>query len=160
MKFLNTRIGKGVIAFFLGVILVIINDSISTETVGYFIAILSLIYVLEIFYTNYQVKKSRRSVNIQNPQHSMIAYYLERHKIKYIYLPKEEKQLTFSLPEYDIYIKYWEKESYDKEKRKKILKKLKGNETRLIELFYDNLNSIKKLDWKFTERLLESLKKK
>jgi cell division protein FtsI/penicillin-binding protein 2 len=161
MKFLDTRIGKGIIALCLGVFLIIMRgDFISTKTVGYVIAIFSILYIVGIFFTNFQIKKSKKHKEIENPKHSMIAYYLERHKIKYIYLPKDEKELTFSLPEYDVYIKYWEKEPYNKEERKKILKKLEGRDTHLVELFHDNLSSIQKLDWKFTERLLELLKKK
>ena len=157
----ESRIGKGILAIFLGLILVFgKEDIISTKTIGILIIIFSILFLIFEIKIYYQVKKSKKSKDIKNQEHSIIAYYLERHNITYVYLPKEEKQLTFLLPEYDVYIKYWEKETYDKEKRKKLLKKLKGNKTPIIELFKDNLISFKQLDWKFMQRILEALKKK
>lgn len=157
-RFLDSRIGKGLVVFILGIIFIFGKEEIiSTKTIGIILIILSLLFLIGEIRTHIEIKKSKKSGEIIDISHSQIASYLEKNNMKYIYKPEEEKFFDFFLPEYDIYIKYWE-ENFSK--RNELIKYAKKRELKFVEIFYDKLSPITMLHSSFMKKLSEQLKKK
>jgi len=169
MKFLEKIFGQKL--FYYIVILVVgfiiyfapgLKD-LDQKDVGLIIIIISALGVLYEAKLRFYIKFKKSSHEFKLKEEEFIADYLEKKKIKYLYNKKISFGLkritaTFFLPEFDTYVIYWPKK-HDYEERRKIAKEFKSTETPLIELYYDNIYNKSQLDWKFTERLLNSLKK-
>lgn len=152
----------------ISVFLIVLGDRfISSEGIGVLLIIISvsnLIYELKL---RYYIKIKKDVYNFKSNKEIFIASYLDKKKIKYIYekelkLGKDKIHPDFFLPEFDVYVEYWGKWPGDFDYRKECNYKRKMFEKydiNLLELYPDNLLSINKLDWKFTERLLNLLKK-
>ena len=155
---LESGVGKWIIVFITGIILILgKEDIISTKTIGIILVILSILFLIREISTYIQIKKSKKSKEMTNISHSQIASYFEKNNIKYIYKPKEEILFDFFLPEYDLYVKYWE-EGFSK--RDELIKYAKKRYLKFIEIFYDKLSSINLLHSSFMKKLSEQLKKK
>jgi len=156
--FSASRFGKGLFVLILGIILIFGKEGlISSKTLGIILVILSILFLIEEVITHIKIKKSKKSGEITDISHSQIASYLEKNNIKYIYKPKEEKLFDFFLPEYEVYIKYWE-ENFSK--REELIKYSKKRELKFVEIFYDKLSPISLLHSSFMKKLSEQLKKK
>ena len=105
----------------------------------------------------YFIRFHKNKTENMNSAESKIAYFLDGMKIKYVHKPKSEKDVNFFLPEYDLYVIYWPRGGYSKDKRLKVKKSFDKSEILLVEIFEDNLDS---LNNKFAFRLLEALKKR
>lgn len=144
--------------FIFGIILIFGKENIiSSKTIGLVLVIFSILFLIVEIRTYTQVKNSKKSGEITNSPHSQISSYFERNKIKYIYQPKEEKLFDFFLPEYDVYVKYWDK---DFSKRDELIKYAKKRDLKFVEIFYDKLSSFNLLHSSFMKKLSEQLKKK
>ncbi|GEM_PF-5053506 len=156
--FIDSRVGISIIALIVSVILILGNESmVSTKSIGGVILVCVTLFLLQELWTRWRVKKSLKSAEITNIPHSTIASYFERNDIKYIYKPKEEKLFDFYLPQYDVYVKYWD---IDHSKRDELIKYAKKGEMKYIEIFYDKLNPVSLLHSSFMKKLSEVLKKK
>jgi len=156
----ESRIGKGILFIFVGLILIFgKQDVITTKSIGILIVIFSILFLVGEIHLYYKVKKSKKYNEIKNSAHSIIANYFERNSIKYIYMPKDEKDFEFLLPEYDVYVKYWE-EHPAKAEREKIKKRVRKYELKFVEIFYDKIHSHKILHASFMKRLSKQLKKR
>ncbi len=154
--------GNGIILIFVGIIFIFGNESlISSRTIGFVLIIGSILYLFNKIRVHFQVKKSKKSGEIAeiDVSHSKVAIYLENNHIKYIYKPKEEKLFEFYLPEYEVYVKYWE-ENFNSSKRDELTRYAKKGEIKFVEVFYDKLSSIELLHSSFMKKLSEKLKKK
>jgi len=155
---METGFGKGILFLVLGVILLFGRENIiSSQTIGGILVLLSVLFLLQEINTYLKVKKSKKSGEIADEQHSQIASYFEKNNIKYIYKPKEEKLFDFYLPQYDTYVKYW---GEDFSKREELIKYSKKAGIKYVEIFYDKLSSMNLLHSSFMKKLSEQLKKK
>lgn len=156
----NTGIGKAIIMLFVGLSFIFGKESfLSSKNAGIIFIIISILFIIQEIITHIKVRKSKKSEQIENNGQKQIAFYFEKNDIKYIYKPKEEKLFDFFLPQYDVYIKYWE-ERYSKFERDELIKYAKKQEIKFIEIFYDKLISMNLLHSSFMKKLSEQLKKK
>lgn len=160
INFIDSRFGKSIFAFIIGIIFIFGNESmVSTKTIGGVIIVCAILFLFQELWTNIRVKKSQKSEDITYNPHSQIASYFEKNNIKYIYKPKEEKLFDFYLPEYGdgVYVKYWA-ENFSK--REELIKYAKKTGLKFVEIFYDKLSPINLLHSSFMKKLSEQLKKK
>lgn len=155
----DSRIWKSIILLVFGLILIYLpglDMDLRQETIGAIIVTLSLLFLISELLDIHMTKKAK-PVKINHPEKAKIGRYLERNKIKYRYKPKEESELDFHLPEYDIYVKFW-KDSGNKRERDKQRKKWKFNETKFIEIYEDNLETEYKLHSAFMKKGFKLMK--
>ena len=167
-KLLGQKSLRYLFLLIISILLTVFGDRlISSKGIGVLLIILSisnLIYELKLRYYIYGRKDVK---DFKSNKEAFIASYFDKKKIKYIYekelkLGKEKIHPDFFLPEFDVYVEYWGKWPADFDYRKECNYKrslFEKYDINLVELYPDNLFSINKLDWKFTERLLNLLKK-
>lgn len=167
-KILGQRLMQYIPFFILALFLIIFPEKfpLHTRTVGILILILSSLYIIYESQLRYYIKFKKSNNNFKSNRESFIATYFDKKHIKYLYekslkLGSQLLHPDFYLPEFDVYVEYWGRWGdfeYNKTcNHKRHLYEKYGIE--LIELYPDNLVSINQLDWKFTERLLNILKK-
>jgi len=156
----ESRVGKSILFIIMGLILALKKeDMTSSRTIGVIIIIFSALSLIHEIQLHYRVKKSKNANEIKNSSHSLIANYFERNNIKYIYMPKEEKDFEFFLPEYESYVKYWENPLALND-RNRIKKNAEKYALKFVEIFYDKIYDLKTLHGSFMKRLSEQLKKR
>ena len=180
MEFLKKMFGQKLINWIIflvvGIILVLapIKKDLTQEQVGYFIIFISVLAIIYEARLRYYIKFRKNDKEVRSSGEKFIEEYLKQKKLAYVYekpIKLVGEHLPFKpdfwLPEFDVYVEYWGKWYTDFEYRKECRHKKEiynKNEIKLIELYPDNIIrngkfSISQLDWKFTERLLNILKK-
>jgi len=140
---------------------------VSAREIGFVMVLISILCGIYEAKLRYYIKFKKSPKEFKSGKEAFIASYFDKKKIKYIYekklkLPSGLIKPDFYLPEFDVYVEYWGKWNSDFEYRKECKHKretYEKNEIKLVELYPDNLASMNQLDWKFTERLLQILKK-
>ncbi|HLC73760.1 MAG TPA: hypothetical protein VJH20_03950 [Candidatus Nanoarchaeia archaeon] len=173
MIFLEKLLGQKILSFIglliLSSILFFSKDVMLSQFVGlimFLIAFFNIIYEIKL---RYWIKtETKNDIQFKSNGERDIADYFSKKKIKFIYEPKLTLKSPiplkpdFFLPEFDVYVEYWGRWNidfnYKQECRIKKEQYIKG-EIKLVELYPDNLKSINQLDWKFTQRLLNILKR-
>ncbi|HJX05127.1 MAG TPA: hypothetical protein VJ461_00280 [Candidatus Nanoarchaeia archaeon] len=167
-KLFGQKIIKTLILLIIGILLFIFGDKFAdSKSIGIIIAVISLCFLVYEIQLRYYIKVKKNTKEFKSNREAFIAKYFDSKKIKYIYekelkLGRSKLHPDFFLPEFDVYVEYWGKWPGDFDYRKECSHKRKLYEeydVKLIELYPDNLISFQQLDWKFTERLLNILKK-
>jgi hypothetical protein len=162
--------GKSIFGIFIGTLLIIAprQETLSQNTVGIIVIIISLLYLISGTKLWWDIKHIKRPEKFRSKDEEFIADYFDRKNIKCIYekeikLGKRKIKPDFYLPEFDVYVEYWgmwnSSRAYNEECEDK-RNNFKKEDLKLVELYPDNLIDSKTLDWKFTKRLLEVLKRK
>jgi hypothetical protein len=172
MEFIKKLFGQKIlnfsVLFVIGMLLLILGDLfIDSKGIGLFIVIISFGFLVNEIQLRYYIKVKKNTKAFKSNKEAFIAKYFDQKKIKYIYekelrLGRSKLHPDFFLPEFDVYVEYWGKWPGDFDYRKECNLKRKtysDYDKQLVELYPDNLISSHQLDWKFTERLLNILKK-
>ena len=167
MDNIGTKVIRFVIIVVVGVYLYFMNEGISSRNIGIFMIVLGVSYLLYDLKRSYFYFSSAKDQEpkMRSNKEKFIARYFKYRKIKFNYekplvLGTETVRPDFYLPEFNVYVEYWGRDKREANNEYFHKKKLyNDNDIKIVDLYPDNLISFGQLDWKFTERLLNLLKK-
>jgi len=155
-----------------------IEESVS---ILFFIALIllgaSIMNLFEESYKRYKILRARDTEDYDSPPEKIIADYFKAKSVKFYLHPKvkvpfklwifdnpfKKRTITpdFFLPQYNIFVEYWGENGEDYERTCKLKKRAyKENDIEFISLTKKDLKDRNRLDWNFTQKLLDLIRER
>jgi len=157
------------------------NPEEGASILAYIALVLLFLSIFNLFqesHKRYKILRARDTREYDNEAEEIIADYFKAKSIKFYLHPKVKvpsktwifnnplSKITFTpdffLPQYGAFVEYWDASNDEESRKKREMKEkaYKENDIEFISLYEGDLENRNKLDWNFTQKLLDLIRER